>query len=153
MNQMGIGQHRDGVNFVKRLSFAWVALAVLLAGCASSDTKGKPPVERGPSGTIAYKVQVESNEPGVRIEANKDYVGNTPLELKIYGDRDGTFHNFGSAHYVIQAIPVKPGQNLQTKFFRTGEAFTGEDKIPRRIFFDMTQPENTLIDKTQAPLW
>ncbi len=68
-----------------------LATAIVLAGCSSAP----PDAERGPNGTIAYYVQVESSEPGVRIEANNDYVGKTPLTLKIFGDKDGTFHNFG----------------------------------------------------------
>ncbi len=135
----------------KPLFFTSVITAALVVGCASPGPETGKPVERGPQGTIAYEVQVESNEPGVRIEANKEYVGTTPLVLKIFGDKDGTFHNFGSPNYVIQAIPVKPGQNLQTKLFHTGEAFTGEDKIPKRIFFDMAQPEKTFIEGGQAP--
>jgi hypothetical protein len=108
-------------------------------------------VERGPHGTVAYEIQVQSNEPGVRIEANKEYVGATPLMLKVFGDRDGTFHNFGSPQYMIQAIPVKVGQNLQTKVFRAGDDFVGDDKIPLRIYFDMAQPEHTVVEGHQAP--
>jgi hypothetical protein len=146
-------QHHLSLFMQKILFLTSVITAVLSVGCASPGPETGKPVERGPHGTIAYEVQVESNEPGVRIEANKDYAGTTPLVLKIFGDKDGTFHNFGSPHYVIQAIPVKPGQNLQTKIFRTGDAFTGEDKVPRRIFFDMAQPENTFIEGGQAPKW
>lgn len=134
------------------LLLAAVSALTFVCGC-SSPNAAVAGAERGPRGTIAYKVLIESSEPGVRIEANKEFVGNTPLELKVFGDKDGTFHCFGSPHYVIQAIPVKPGQNLQTKFFRTGEAFTGEDMIPRRIFFDMSQPENTRIERGNAPVW
>lgn len=127
--------------------------ATALVGCSTTDS-GKPsPVERGPQGTVAYRVLIESNEPGVRIEADKEYVGTTPLELKIFGDKDGTFHHFGSPDYVIQAIPVKPGQHLHSKFFRTGDAFTGEDKIPKRLFFDMSQPEKSFVEGGGAPRW
>jgi hypothetical protein len=128
------------------------ALAALI-GCSTAGPGGKAAVERGPNGTIAYRVLIESDEPGVRIEANKEYVGTTPLELKIFGDKDGTFHHFGSPEYVIRAIPVKPGQNAHSKFFRTGDAFTGEDRIPKRIFFDMTQPEKTFVEGGRAPRW
>jgi hypothetical protein len=136
----------------KLLILTGLTVVSLIMGCASSPETDKA-VERGPHGTVAYEVQIESNEPGVRIEANKEYVGTTPLVLKIFGDKDGTFHNFGSPDYVIQAIPVKAGQNLQTKIFRTGEAFLGEDKIPKRIYFDMAQPENTYIEGGKAPRW
>ena len=125
---------------------------VFFSGCASVGDSGKNGVERGRDGTIAYKVQVESNEPGVRIEVNQEYVGQTPLILTVFGDKDGTFHNFGSSQYVIRALPVKPGQNIQTKIFRTGGWFGAEDTIPKRIFFDMGLPAS---DGTGAapPRW
>ena len=108
-----------------------------LCGCSTTDSAAKGSVERGRDGTIAYNVLIESSEPGVRIEANNDYIGNTPLTLKIFGDKDGTFHNFGSYDYVIRALPVKPGQHVQTKVFHTGQWFRDEDKIPKRVFFEM----------------
>src|SRR5437764_724426 len=91
-----------------------IFLVVLAPGCATSN------VQRGPQGTIAYYVEVETSEPGVRIEANNDYVGNAPLRLKIFGDKDGTFHNFGSQDYLIKAFPNKTNQFVQTKAFATG---------------------------------
>ena len=109
--------------------------AFLITGCASTP----PDVEKGPNGTIAYYVKVESSEPGVRIEADNDYIGKTPLTLKIFGDRDGTFHNFGSSEYVIRAFPANTNQYMQTKVFRTGGWFSQEDKIPTRVYFDMNQ--------------
>ena len=99
-----------------------------------------PGAERGPNGTMAYQVQIEASEPGVRIEANQQYVGNAPLILKIFGDPDGTFHDFGSYYYIIQALPTQTNEFVQTAVFRTGHLFSGEDRIPRRIYFDMHQP-------------
>ena len=107
----------------------------LLPGCATAP----PGAERGPAGTIAYYVQVESSEPGVRIEADNDYIGKTPLTLKIFGDKDGTFHNFGSSDYIIRAYPLSTNQYIQTKVFRTGGWFSQEDKVPSHIYFDMNQ--------------
>jgi hypothetical protein len=112
-----------------------LVVALLLAGCATSP----PNPDRGPNGTIAYYVEVESSETGVRIEANNDYVGKTPLKLKIFADRDGTFHNFGSADYIVRAFPMNTNQFMQTKVFRTGGWFSQEDRVPSRIYFDMTQ--------------
>lgn len=94
----------------------------LCSGCAS--TGG---VERGRDGTIAYLVEIESSEPGARVEANGENVGKTPLTLKIFGDNDGTFHNFGSQQYVIQVFPVQTNQFVQTRVFRTGGWFSQED--------------------------
>ena len=106
-----------------------------LVGC---DTV-PPGVERGPHGTIAYDVAIDATPPGARIEANGQYVGNTPLHLKIFGDKDGTFHDFGSYYYIVRALPLTTNQFVQTRVFRTGRHFTPEDHIPQSIFFDMNQ--------------
>jgi len=115
----------------------FAGLAVLLASCAT------PPndVERGPHGTIAYYVQVDATPPGARIEANGEYVGNTPLTLKIFGDKDGTFHDFGSYYYAVRALPLATNQYPQAKYFLTGKNFTPEDHVPKSVYFDMTQPQ------------
>lgn len=106
-----------------------------LCGCAGTPSG----VEKGPDGTIAYRVEIESSEPGARVEANGDYVGRTPLTLKIFGDRDGTFHNFGSSQYVIQVFPVETNQYVQTRVFRTGGWFSQEDRVPKHLCFDLSQ--------------
>lgn len=120
------------------IPYVWGLLLLLGAGFGCSSTGGEK-AERGKEGTIAYKVQVESSEPGARVEANGDYVGNTPLTLKVFGDKDGTFHNFGTDDYVIRVFPVKQGQHTQTRVFRTGRWFSQEDRIPSRLFFDLNQ--------------
>jgi len=114
---------------------ATIAFTTFIAGCAS----GPPRAEHGPQGTVAYMVQVESSEPGARIEVNSDFVGKTPMTLKIWGDKDGTFHNFGSQEYIIRVYPVSTNQFVQTKAFRTGGWFSQEDKIPSRLYFDLNE--------------
>src|SRR5436309_8361312 len=115
----------------KLIMAASVAAAAFLTGCETVP----PGIERGPHGTIAYDVLVEASEPGARIEANGESVGNTPLHLKIFGDKDGTFHDFGSYYYVVRAFPLATNQIAQTRVFRTGRGFTPEDQIPKRIYF------------------
>jgi hypothetical protein len=115
---------------------AGVAVFGLLVGCETVP----PGVERGPHGTIAYDVLIEASPPGARIEANGEVVGATPLHLKIFGDKDGTFHDFGSYYYVIRALPVSTNQYVQTRLYRTGRLFTPEDYIPKHIYFDMNTP-------------
>ena len=129
-----LAQHRKAqstMTMKQTLTLMMFAVFVL-AGCT---TDGQKP-EKGKEGTIAYLVEVESSDPGARVEVNNEYVGKTPMSLKIFGDRDGTFHNFGSYHYTITAYPVRPGQQPQTKDFRTGGWFTAEDRIPKKIYFD-----------------
>jgi len=119
--------------------FGGLAMVGLLVGCETLP----PGTEYGPEGTIAYSVPIEATEPGVRIEANGEYMGTTPLTLKIFGDKDGTFHNFGSYTYVIRAFPIQTNQYVQTRVFGTGRHFTHEDRIPPKVFFDMNQPPNS----------
>ncbi len=107
---------------------------LLLAGCASTGTKP----EKGPDGTIAYYVEVESSEAGARVEVNEDHVGSTPIKIRIWGDEDGTFHNFGTSDFIIKVIPAREG-HVQTKVFRTGGWFAQEDRVPTRLYFDLKQ--------------
>lgn len=113
---------------------------LLLAGCSTS-----PPRDASHSteGTVAYAVLVESSEPA-RIEANGENEGNTPLTLTLYGDADGTFHNFNRDEFVITAYPLVKGKAPVSKFFMTGgrlsfdsSPFRQEDRIPKRIYFDL----------------
>jgi hypothetical protein len=106
-----------------------------ITGCVN--TPIDPNAERGPQGTILYEVKVEASDPGTKIEANGDYIGEAPCVLKIFGDPDGTFHNFGRYDYTIRAFPSKSDQHEKVKVFRTGGWFTPEDQIPKRIYFDM----------------
>lgn len=110
--------------------------AVLVVACAGCSTPQGGP-ERGPQGTIAYEVQIETDEPGSKIEVNGEYVGQTPCTVKLWGDKDGTFHNFGSSTWVVTAHPLHAGQTLQTKTFYTGGWFQREDRIPKRIYLDL----------------
>jgi len=120
-----------------KLIWAGGAVTVMfLAGCESVP----PGVERGPHGTIAYDVLVEASEPGARIEANGSSVGNTPVHIKIFGDKDGTFHDFGSYYYAVRAFPVATNQFAQARFFGTGRHWAPEDHIPPSIYFDMNRP-------------
>jgi hypothetical protein len=89
---------------------------------------------------MAYEVLIEASPPGARIEANGEDLGVAPIRLKIFGDPDGTFHDFGSYYYVIRALPITTNQFVQTRLFRTGHALSPEDRIPQRIYFDMNQP-------------
>lgn len=89
---------------------------------------------------MAYEVLLEASPPGARIEVNGEDVGVAPLKVKIFGDPDGTFHDFGSDYYVIRALPVATNQFVQGRWFRTGHMLSGEDRIPDRIYFDMNQP-------------
>jgi len=122
------------MNVPTGLGLAGIALVV---GCALPPTG----LERGRDGTIAYHVEVDASEPGARVEVNEDYVGTTPVKVRIWGDPDGTFHNFGSSEFVIRVFPAGDG-HVQTKVFRTGGWFAQEDRVPSRLFFDLRQKQD-----------
>lgn len=120
-------------NLVFAASAAWLTF---LVGCA---TPLPPGAERGPDGTMAYEVLVEASAPDVRIEVNGELVGTAPIKLKIFGDRDGTFHDFGSDYYEVRALPSGTNQYVQSRLFQTGRFFTPQDQIPQHIYFSMNQ--------------
>ena len=136
---------------MKMLIFSGAVAAgiVFLAGCQTVP----PGVERGPHGTIAYDVPIEASEPGVRIHVNNEFVGTAPLKLRIWGDKDGTFHDFGSYEYIIQALPNQTNHYTQTRVFRTGRMFSPQDYIPKQVYFDMKQPPPTYVPGYPAPAY
>lgn len=119
-------------------SLACALAALIFVGCS---TPLPPGAERGPHNTMAYLVRVDASPPGARIEVNGEDVGPGPVQVKIFGDPDGTFHDFGSDYYIIRALPVTTNQFAQTRTFHTGRMFGPEDRIPDRIYFDMNQPQ------------
>jgi hypothetical protein len=125
---------------MKHLSLAAVCLAVFAAGCSTpSGPPGTAP-EKGPQGTIAYNVPVDASEPATKIEVNYQPVGIAPLSIKIFGDKDGTFHNFGSDEFVVRAYPARTNEFPQTKIFKTGAFSIKDDKIPGKIYFQFSPP-------------
>jgi S1-C subfamily serine protease len=124
--------------YTLRLLFA-LAIQHLIFNHNSVGAAVESPNEKGPSGTIAYYIEVDSSEPGVRIEVDRESVGVTPTTIKVFGDKDGTFHRFKKEIFEIRAIPSRPGQYPQSKVYRTGGFFVSDDQIPSRIYFDMSE--------------
>lgn len=116
-------------------------LVALCFGCASTESAGHP------SGTIPYEIVIETSDPDSRIELDGEYMGKSPLTITIHGDKDGTFHGAGDGHTTFRAYPVKPGQFIQTKSFLNGAQafmFGQQDRIPKRLFFDLNQKTEEL---------
>jgi hypothetical protein len=107
----------------------------MVVGCRTS----APDEESGPGHTVAYYISVESSVPNVTIQTNQVVAGKTPLILKVLGDEPGSFHNFGSPEFVVQALPPSTNEFSQTKTFRSGKGTIPGDRIPGVIFFDMSQ--------------
>lgn len=114
----------------------WISVAlaaIFVSGCATTED---PNVEKGPQGTIAYNVPIESNLPGTKIEVNYQVIGTAPVTVKIFGDRDGTFHNFGNDEYTVRAYPGDSSYYPKTQIFKTGAFSIKDDMIPKKITFN-----------------
>ena len=124
-------------------SFALIAAvtAAVLVGCSTSP----PNADKATKGTVHYYLRVESSEPGVTIETNGVYAGKTPMRIEVFGEKDGTFHNFGSPEYVICALPLTTNQFRQTQTFNTGNKSSPGAKIPGLLFFDMNRQNGGLL--------
>jgi hypothetical protein len=126
------------------------ALTISLLGLAFASVSCQnlnPGDEPGPNRTLVYYLKVEASLPDVSIETNKVFAGKTPLVLRLFGDPPGTFRDFGSPEFSLQAVPPSTNYFLQNKVFRTGKGSTPGDRIPGMVFFDMSQPSGaTLID-------
>lgn len=120
---------------MKLLAFtsASIALAAFLAGCSTK----APQASVAPAGTVPYDILITANGSGARVTVNGEDMGNTPLHLKVYGDRDGSFHDYGSYSFLVSAHPLTSDQFVQTRVFATNRNTAGGDAIPQAIQFDM----------------
>jgi hypothetical protein len=121
-------------NLVNRISviLSCAAGAVFIIGCSST-----PADDKGADGTTAYYIRVQTSREGISIETNNVFAGKSPLTIKLFGDKDGTFHNFGAPQYVVRALPESTNHFIPTQAFRTGNKSSPGDRVPGMIFFDM----------------
>ncbi len=108
----------------RSLNQTLLVLAIALAWTSCSSP--------GITGRSTKQVQILSEPPGARIEINGDYVGDAPLTVTI-----PTFRGRFTETTKIRALPTKPGQYTQLKFFNGGYTMIPNDAVPSRIFFDM----------------
>jgi hypothetical protein len=113
-------------------------VAGLLLSCTST-----PKADKGPESTKAFYVQVQASREGVSIETNNVFAGKAPLVLRLMGDQDGTFHNFGAPEYVVRAVPETTNAFIPTQAFKTGDKSSPGDRIPGLIFLDMSNPSGS----------
>jgi hypothetical protein len=101
----------------------------------------KAPLKPLPAGlTTPHDILITANGGGARITVNGQEMGHTPLHIKVYGDRDGTFHDFGSYSCRIMAYPWDSNQFVQLRVFATNRNAGGGDPIPEAVHFDLDKP-------------
>jgi hypothetical protein len=115
-----------------------VIVALATSGCAAPKDKPKnAPVDKGQYNTTAYNIAIDASEPNTRIEVNYKILGTAPVTVKVYGDKDGTFHRFDEDEFIVRAYPAATNFYPQTKVFKTGAFGIKDDKIPEKIFFQL----------------
>lgn len=107
-----------------------LAVAIGLAGCSTTN-----------SNTSNRTIAIESDPPGVRVEANGENPGPTPTTYTVRADRKRNFADgWGDPPSVVfTAFPPEGQPNLyrQVKSFSPSGLMDSGDRVPERIFFDM----------------
>lgn len=89
---------------------------------------------------VPYKIRVETDPPGARIEVDQDFMGESPVTVTVMGGHNGAWSNHQRYH-IIRAVPARAGQHVQQKIFYSGWEEAGyrdtKDMIPKSIFFNM----------------
>ncbi len=83
-----------------------------------------------------FRIKIISEPSGAKIEVNNNYVGETPVTIKVDGwESTRTFTRTTS----IIAHPVRVGGEVQSKVFVgwSEPDYTYGDKIPKIIYFNM----------------
>jgi hypothetical protein len=109
-----------------RISFLATALLLFFAGCGSL-----PP----------FKIAIDSDPPGARIEVNGEYIGVAPTTYTVRGNDDRSFNGswVQGGDIVFTATPPHDQTNLyvQKKAFSPSAFFKQGDHIPEKMLFDM----------------
>ena len=88
-----------------------------------------------------FKIAIDSDPQGARIEVNGDYIGVAPITYVVKGNGDRSFNGawVQGGNIVFTATPPHDQTNLyvQTKSFSPSAFFKQGDHIPERMLFDM----------------
>ena len=103
-----------------------ITVLLLLVGCGSL-----PP----------FKIAIDSDPPGARIEVNGEYIGVAPTTYTVRGNSDRSFNGawVQGGDIVFTATPPHDQTDLyvQKKAFSPSAFFKQGDHIPERMLFDM----------------
>lgn len=88
-----------------------------------------------------FKIAIDSDPPGARIEVNGEYIGVAPTAYTVRGNGDRSFNGswVQGGDIVFTATPPYDQTNLyvQRKAFSPSAFFKQGDHIPERMLFDM----------------
>ena len=109
---------------------------LMFGGCQTTKDGVYPSHPNEFSVTKNFTIKIISEPSGAKVEVNNNYVGKTPLTIKVEGWRDT--QTFIRSHTIV-AHPVRAGGETQVKYFmgwsRPDKSYG--DKIPNTIYFNM----------------
>jgi hypothetical protein len=115
-------------------AFLILLVGLLVGGCASELPK--------------FRIAIDSDPEGMRIEVNNEYIGKTPVTYTVAGNADRSFNGAWVQRGDIEFVATPPHDvaNLfvQKKSFSPSAFFKQGDRIPERIFFDMHEKTSNL---------
>jgi len=128
-NANGTGQKKRGYGFA--IICGALVLAAGLSGCATNTS-------------VSRTIQIDSEPAGVRVEMNGEDLGRTPTSYTVQANRKGDFAGSWAESPLIlfTAFPTEEGkgQYKQTKGFSPRAFMEKGDRVPAKIFFDMSNP-------------
>lgn len=108
-------------------NWLWWFIPVMMLFILSCD-KSSSPIKTSTQPAKGL-TEIISNPPGAKIEINDEYVGDTPIFVKLprISRRSGNIYEKIS----VKAYPSQPGQYTQKKLIDTRR------RVPARLLFDM----------------
>jgi hypothetical protein len=115
-------------------------LAAFLAGCTTPQPEEEPVVRRAQEVTA---VQVHSLPPGCFVELNGEFLGATPLTIRV-PSYEGKWKGTSWDLHVLRAS-IPRGQGYEQK------AWSGGDPVPMRVVFRIPGAEKWYHANSPAP--
>lgn len=116
-------------------------VAMTLAACTTASKPEEEPVVRRAQEVTA--VQVHSLPPGCFVELNGEFLGATPLTIRV-PSYEGDWQGSGWKMYVLRAS-IPRGQGYEQKIW------FGGDPIPQRVVFRIPGAETWYHANSQRP--
>ena len=109
-----------------------LSLTLLLSGCELMETLKEEPSYS----VVPFSVKIISEPSGAKVEVNDNYIGKTPITVKLVGWK--STRTFARRHTIV-AHPVRAGGYTQSKTFSGWHepSHSRGDTIPKKIYFNM----------------
>jgi hypothetical protein len=120
---------------------SWIVLAVtVLTGCQTPEPEPELPVRKAQEVTA---IKVHSLPPGCFIELNNEFLGATPLTIRV-PSYEGNWRGTSWDTHVLRAS-IPRGQGYEQK------AWSGGDPVPMRVVFRIPGAEKWYHANSPAP--